>query len=61
MLLSTTHIIEGKKIVKQLGLVTGNTIRARHIGRDIMAGLRESPGVLGVSSDEPHIQNPGKI
>ena len=36
--------IEGKKIVKTLGLVKGNTIRARHIGRDIMAGLR---GVIG--------------
>ena len=44
MLLSTTHIIEGKKIVKHLGLVRGNTIRARHIGRDIMAGLRNIVG-----------------
>ena len=44
MLLSTTNTIEGKKIVKQLGLVRGNTIRARHIGRDIMAGLRNVVG-----------------
>ena len=44
MLLSTTHTIHGKKIVKQLGLVRGNTIRARHIGRDIMAGLRNVVG-----------------
>jgi len=44
MLLSTTDTIEGKKIVKHLGLVKGNTIRARHIGRDIMAGLRNIVG-----------------
>ena len=36
--------IEGKRVVKTLGLVKGNTIRARHIGKDIMAGLR---GVVG--------------
>ena len=44
MLLSTTRTIEGKKIVKHLGLVKGNTIRARHVGRDIMAGLRHIVG-----------------
>ena len=44
MLLSTTYTIHGKKIVKHLGLVRGNTIRARHIGRDIMAGLRNVIG-----------------
>ncbi len=44
MLMSTTETIEGKKIIKQLGLVKGNTIRARHIGRDIMAGLRNVVG-----------------
>jgi len=44
MLMSTTETIEGKKIVKHLGLVKGNTIRARHLGRDIMAGLRNIVG-----------------
>ncbi len=44
MLLSTTDTIYGKKIVRHLGLVRGNTIRARHIGRDIMAGLRNIVG-----------------
>jgi len=44
MLLSTTDTIVGKKIVKHLGLVRGNTIRARHIGRDIMALLRHIVG-----------------
>jgi uncharacterized protein YbjQ (UPF0145 family) len=44
MLLSTTYTIHGKKIVKHLGLVRGNTVRARHMGRDIMAGLRNMVG-----------------
>ncbi len=44
MIITTTEQIEGKKIVKTIGLVKGNTIRARHLGRDIMAGLR---GVVG--------------
>ncbi|MBN2136244.1 MAG: YbjQ family protein [Sedimentisphaerales bacterium] len=44
MLLSTTDQIVGKKIVKHLGLVRGNTIRARHIGRDILAILRHIIG-----------------
>ncbi len=36
--------IPGKRIIMTLGLVRGNTIRARHIGRDLMAGLR---GIVG--------------
>lgn len=44
MLLSTTYSIHGKKIVKHLGLVRGNTIRARNVGRDIMAILRNLVG-----------------
>ena len=44
MIISTTDRIEGKKIVKQLGLVKGNTIRARHIGRDVMASLKNIVG-----------------
>lgn len=44
MLLSTTETIPGKKVVKYLGLVRGNTIRARHIGKDIIAGLRNLVG-----------------
>jgi uncharacterized protein YbjQ (UPF0145 family) len=44
MLLATTNTIEGKKIVKTIGLVKGNTIRARHIGKDIMAGFRNLIG-----------------
>lgn len=44
MELSTTHCIDGKKIVKHLGLVRGNTIRARHIGKDITAVLKNVVG-----------------
>lgn len=44
MILTTADTIPGKKITKTLGLVKGNTIRARHIGRDIVAGLRNIVG-----------------
>ena len=44
MIVTTTSQIEGKKIVRTLGLVRGNTIRARHVGKDIMAGLRNVVG-----------------
>jgi uncharacterized protein YbjQ (UPF0145 family) len=44
MIITTSDQIDGKKVTKTIGLVKGNTIRARHIGRDIMAGLR---GVVG--------------
>jgi uncharacterized protein YbjQ (UPF0145 family) len=44
MLLTTTDEIPGKRVVKVFGLVRGNTIRARHIGRDIMASLRNIAG-----------------
>jgi uncharacterized protein YbjQ (UPF0145 family) len=44
MLITTTDEIAGRKIVKVLGLVRGNTIRARHVGNDIMAGLRNLVG-----------------
>lgn len=44
MITVTTDAIPGRKIVKVLGLVRGNTIRARHIGHDIMAGFRNIVG-----------------
>ncbi len=36
--------IEGYRVVRTVGLVRGNTIRARHIGRDIVAGLKNIVG-----------------
>ena len=44
MIVVTSENIAGKKIVRTLGLVRGNTVRARHIGRDIMANLRNIVG-----------------
>ncbi len=44
MIVVTSETITGKRIVKTLGLVRGNTVRALHIGRDIMAGLRNIVG-----------------
>jgi uncharacterized protein YbjQ (UPF0145 family) len=44
MLLSTTETICGKNIIKHIGLVCGNTIRAMHIGRDIVAVLQNIVG-----------------
>lgn len=44
MILVNTNFIPGKTIKKSLGLVRGNTIRARHFGRDIMAGFRNFVG-----------------
>jgi uncharacterized protein YbjQ (UPF0145 family) len=44
MILTTTPDIEGRRIIENLGLVRGNTIRARFIGRDIMAVFRSMAG-----------------
>ena len=44
MILTNTETIPGRTIVQQLGLVQGSTIRAKHVGRDIMAGLKNIVG-----------------
>ena len=44
MILTTTETAPGQRVVAVKGLVQGNTIRARHLGRDIMAGLRNIVG-----------------
>lgn len=44
MILTTTETIPGKRIVKSLGFARGNTIRARHIGRDISAAFKNLAG-----------------
>jgi len=44
MLVVSSPDIPGKKIVKTLGLVKGNTIRARHIGKDILAAFKNIVG-----------------
>lgn len=40
MIVITSDTISGKKVTKSLGLVRGNTIRARHLGKDILAMFR---------------------
>ena len=44
MILVNTSEIAGREIVESLGLVQGNVIRAKHIGNDIIAGLRQIVG-----------------
>lgn len=44
MITATINKVAGKEITEVLGLVRGNTIRARHMGKDIMAGLKNIVG-----------------
>ena len=44
MTVVTTPNVPGKTVVRTLGLVRGNTIRARHVGKDIMAAMRNLVG-----------------
>jgi len=44
MIVTTTQGIPGREITEILGLARGNSVRARHAGRDIMAGLRNIVG-----------------
>jgi len=44
MIVTNTPQVPGRQIVQMLGIVRGNTVRAKNIGRDIMAGFK---GVVG--------------
>ncbi len=44
MKITTQDRFEDASIVKTLGLVRGNTVRSRHLGKDIIAGLRSLVG-----------------
>lgn len=44
MLLSNIEEIPGKKIIAFHGVVSGSTVRAKHVGRDIMASLKNIVG-----------------
>jgi uncharacterized protein YbjQ (UPF0145 family) len=44
MLISNIEIVPGHTVVKHLGLVQGSTVRAKHIGRDLLAGLKNIVG-----------------
>jgi uncharacterized protein YbjQ (UPF0145 family) len=44
MIITNIETVPGKTIVEHFGLVSGSTIRAKHVGRDIMAGLKNLVG-----------------
>jgi uncharacterized protein YbjQ (UPF0145 family) len=44
MLVSNLEIVPGKRILKHLGMVQGSTVRAKHVGRDIMASFKNIVG-----------------
>ena len=44
MLMTTSDDVAGREITETLGLVTANTVRARHVGRDVLAGLKNLVG-----------------
>ncbi|GAB4558492.1 MAG: YbjQ family protein [Geothermobacteraceae bacterium] len=44
MILTNVNTVPGRKIVEHYGLVQGSTVRAKHIGRDFMAGLKNLVG-----------------
>ena len=44
MLISNIDVIPGKNIVQHIGLVQGSTVRAKHVGKDILASLRNIVG-----------------
>ena len=44
IILTNTETVPGRNIVQFFGVVTGNTVRAKHVGRDIMAGLKNIVG-----------------
>ncbi len=44
MIVTTTDFVPGYEVVEILGVVFGNTVRAKHIGKDILAGLKNIVG-----------------
>lgn len=44
MLLSNMELVPGRRVVSHLGVVEGSTVRSKHVGRDIMAGLKNIAG-----------------
>jgi uncharacterized protein YbjQ (UPF0145 family) len=44
MIISNLEIIPGKRVVSHLGMVQGSTVRAKHVGKDIFASLKNIVG-----------------
>lgn len=40
MIVTNIEIIPGRRVIRHLGMVTGSTVRAKHAGKDIMAGIK---------------------
>ncbi|MDG1533395.1 MAG: YbjQ family protein [Candidatus Thalassarchaeaceae archaeon] len=60
IIMVSTEEVPGRRIVKTMGVVSGSTVRAKHVGKDIFAGLKNIVGgelkayteLLGESRDE---------
>ena len=44
MLISNLELVPGRRVLKHLGLVQGSTVRAKHVGKDLFAGLKNIIG-----------------
>jgi uncharacterized protein YbjQ (UPF0145 family) len=44
MVITNIEMIPGRRVVKHLGLVQGSTVRAKHVGKDLLAGLKNIVG-----------------
>lgn len=40
MLITNVEVVPGRRIQQHLGLVNGSSVRAKHVGRDLMAGIK---------------------
>ena len=40
MIVTNIELIPGRRVIRHLGMVTGSTVRAKHAGKDIMAGIK---------------------
>jgi uncharacterized protein YbjQ (UPF0145 family) len=40
MIITNIEIIPGRRVVQHLGMVQGNTVRSKHVGRDLMASFK---------------------
>jgi len=40
MIVTNIEVIPGRRVTKHLGMVQGNTVRSKHVGRDLMAGFK---------------------
>lgn len=40
MIVTNIEVVPGRQVVKHLGMVQGNTVRSKHVGRDLMAGFK---------------------